>query len=94
MIQLRRVVGDSMSPTYKQGQIVIVSLLKKPALHSVVIAVQGGREVMKRVVGIDTNLMVDLRGDNTEHSTDSRQLGRVHVRKILGVVIWPKRPML
>lgn len=91
MIQVRRVVGNSMLPAYKNGQYVIVSHFKKPSVGAVVIAVQNGKEVMKRVLSIDKNSMLDVRGDNQDQSTDSRQLGKVPMRKVLGVVVWPKR---
>ena len=89
MIYFRRVVGDSMHPAYKDGQLVVVSHFKKPVKGSTVIAVQNGKEVMKRIESIDSNQMVELRGDNTEHSTDSRKYGKIPKRHILGVVIWP-----
>lgn len=91
MIQLRRVVGVSMLPTYKTGQLVVLSPLVKPRIGSVVIAIQGGKEVLKRVQSIDHNLHFELIGDNLQHSTDSRHYGKVHINKIIGVVIWPKR---
>ena len=92
MIQVRRVVGNSMLPAYKNRQLVIVSHFKRPVVGSVVVAVQNGKEVMKRVLSVDNNSMVDVRGDNQDQSTDSRQLGKVPMRKVLGVVVWPKRP--
>jgi nickel-type superoxide dismutase maturation protease len=91
MITLRRVVGNSMYPTYKNGQVVVVSPLKKAKVGSVVMAVQNKREVMKRIVKITNDHMVELRGDNAEESTDSRTLGPVTMNAILGVVVWPKR---
>ena len=91
MITLRRVVGNSMYPTYKNGQVVVVSPLKKAKVGSVVMAVQNKREVMKRIVQISNDHMVELRGDNTEESTDSRTLGPVTMNSILGVVVWPRR---
>ena len=91
MITPRRVVGNSMYPTYKNGQIIILSPLKKAKVGSVVMAVQNKREVLKRVVKITNNHMVELRGDNAAASTDSRTLGPVTMNAILGVVIWPKK---
>ena len=91
MIQLRRIVGASMMPSYKHGQFVLVSELKQPKQGDVVVALQGNREVIKRVVAIHHNWQVDLRGDNSSQSTDSRTLGTVPLRHIIGVVVWPKR---
>ncbi len=80
-----------MYPTYKNRQVILVSPLKKAKVGSVVMAVQGKREVLKRIVKITNNHMVELRGDNPAESTDSRTLGPVTMNAILGVVIWPKR---
>ncbi len=80
-----------MYPAYKNGQVVLVSPLKKAKVGSVVMAVQGKREVLKRIAKITNNHMVELRGDNPAESTDSRTLGPVTMNAILGVVIWPKR---
>ncbi len=91
MISVRRVTGNSMYPTYKNRQVILVSPLKKAKVGSVVMAVQGKREVLKRIVKITNNHMVELRGDNPAESTDSRTLGPVTMNAILGVVIWPKR---
>ena len=90
MIYIRRVTGNSMLPAYKHRSLVAVSNFRKPVKGSVVIAVQNGREVMKRVESIDVHHMVELRGDNSEHSTDSRHHGKIPMRMILGVVVWPK----
>lgn len=89
MIFLRRVVGDSMCPTLNEGQIVWSSPFKTPKVGDVVVAVQNGREVVKRVDTITDDWQVKLLGDNPHHSTDSRQLGSIPKRNILGVVIWP-----
>lgn len=90
MIYIRRVNGNSMLPTYKNRQVVIVSHIKKPYVGCVVVAVQNGKEVMKRIESIDKNKMIELRGDNPDYSTDSRQHGKIPMRMVLGVVIWPK----
>ncbi len=91
MISIRRVTGNSMYPTYKNGQIIVVSPLKKAKVGSIVMAVQSKREVLKRVASITNDHMVELRGDNATESTDSRALGPVTMNAILGVVVWPKR---
>ena len=90
MIFLRRVVGNSMYPTLKEGQIVWSSPFKTPKVGDVVIAVQKDREVIKRIESITDDWQVKLLGDNQQSSTDSRQLGSIPKRNIQGVVIWPK----
>ena len=93
MIQVRRVQGDSMLPAYKHRQIIIIAELKKPRVGDVVMAVQNCKEVLKRIHSVTNEWQVELRGDNHTKSTDSRQLGAVPLRNVLGVVVWPKRPL-
>jgi type IV secretory pathway protease TraF len=80
-----------MLPAYKNKQIIIVSPLVTPNVGSVVIAVMGGREVLKRITAIHKNHMYELLGDNQNESTDSRQYGLVPRTSILSVVVWPKK---
>lgn len=88
---IRRVVGHSMLPTLKQGQI-IVALKKSFKKGDIVVAWMAGREVVKRVTYFDdTSGRVLLKGDNAADSTDSRQLGPVTSEVIAGVMVWPKR---
>lgn len=77
-----------MIPTLFPGQIVI-ALSKSPHVGDVVIAIQNGREVVKRVAHIQPHSLM-LSGDNQEQSTDSRTLGPVAMSAIRGVVIWPR----
>lgn len=82
-MKIRRVVGNSMHPTLKEGQIVFV-MRKKIETSDVVIALADGREVIKRVVGIKPKIILD--GDNK----NSAKYDDVRESDILGVVIWPK----
>lgn len=83
MIYLRRVVGDSMLPTLKPGQIIIG--LKLPLKKgSVVIAEDNYMQVVKRLVDIDSS-HVYLMGDNR---TESRNL-KLQKHHVLARVIWP-----
>lgn len=93
MIQFRRVVGSSMAPTYVHGQLVIVSMLARPRVGHVVVAIQRNKEVIKRIVAVHNDWQLDLRGDNKEDSVDSRDLGLVPKRMVLGVVVWPRREL-
>lgn len=90
MISIRRVVGNSMLPTLKNGQLVGISSFKKPKVGDVVMAVQNKREVIKRIASIHHNWQVELRGDNTAASTDSRLHGTISMRNVQGVVVWPR----
>lgn len=90
MLFFRRVVGDSMKPTLTDGQIVCVTPFLTPKVGHVVVAILNGREVVKRIATITDDWQVQLLGDNTSQSSDSRKYGTIPKRKILGVVIWPK----
>ena len=43
-------------------------------------------QLIKRIVHIDLNNQLDLRGDNTQESTDSRHFGKVPVELVQGKV--------
>ena len=89
MIYIRKVVGKSMHPTLREKQIVIVSLARKFKTGDVVVAFMDGREVIKRITQIKKG-SVFLEGDNKKHSTDSRTLGWLPDRHVIGKVIFPK----
>lgn len=82
---IRRVTGVSMLPSYRQADVVI-AVSGRVRLGDVVIARQGGREVLKRVATIKAHDYY-LQGDNMTRSTDSRTHGPVKKRHIAGRVI-------
>jgi type IV secretory pathway protease TraF len=73
-----------MHPTLSEGAIVLARR-KKPQKGDIVIARAQGREVIKRVAHISPAQLY-LLGDNSAHSTDSRQYGPVTNNDIIGVV--------
>ncbi len=89
MIFFRRVVGDSMKPTLRDGQIVFAHHVRSFRPGQVVVVQVGTREVIKRISRIE-NGRVFLQGDNSDQSTDSRDYGSVVDTNIAGTVIWPK----
>lgn len=89
MIFFRRVVGDSMSPSLSEGQVVIAHQMRNFREGQIVIAFVDGREVIKRIVQIKGG-SVYLEGDNKASSTDSRVYGPVADANIEGVVFWPR----
>ena len=92
MWYLRRVVGESMFPSYRPGQVVLVSHARQFRTGDVVVAFMDNREVMKRITSMRDG-KVFLEGDNSDHSTDSKQHGWLQDRHILGRVIWPRKRM-
>ncbi len=86
---VRRVLGKSMLPTLKPGQLVLAIKDKNPAESDIVIAKLDGREVVKRITAVN-NGQYFLIGDNRQASTDSRHKGPVTNNAMLGRVIWPR----
>lgn len=89
MIKVRRVVGESMLPALRPGQIVVATRWTRLLPGKVVIARMRDRDVIKRVKDVSAAGII-IEGDNPAASTDSRHFGPVDPRAILGVVIWPR----
>lgn len=77
-----------MSPALHPGHVVIF-LRRPPRTGDVVIAVVNGREIVKRVARITQNGL-QLLGDNSAASTDSRQFGLVPHAAVKGKLVWPR----
>ncbi|MDX1738801.1 MAG: S26 family signal peptidase [Alphaproteobacteria bacterium] len=88
MFYLRRVVGNSMEPTLKEGQLVLLSKARNFKQGDVVIAFIDGREVIKRISKYKNGQMF-LEGDNQLGSTDSNNYGWVVDTHVEGKVIFP-----
>ncbi len=90
MIYLRRVVGRSMEPTLRNGQVVVVSIFRNFLVGDIVVAQVNKREVIKRITDI-RNGNVFLEGDNAELSTDSNNFGWIPDRHVTGKIIFPRK---
>ena len=88
-LKLRRVVGDSMLPTFRAGQLIALARISSPHVGDVVMIRHDGLEKLKRIARID-GVRVYVLGDNPDASTDSRQFGWIGVESIIGKVVWPK----
>lgn len=93
MIRIRRIVGESMSPTFRPGDIVIVwRAWPRYMVGDIVMVRHNGREKIKRLHDHDKqHAQVYLLGDNPAHSTDSRSFGWLDQQTLMGKVIWPRR---
>jgi nickel-type superoxide dismutase maturation protease len=93
-LMVARVQGDSMTPAYKSGDLVLIRRTRKVKRNNVVIAHRPDREellIIKRVITI-TNNGYWLQGDNSEFSDDSRLFGEVPRDLVKGIVLfkyWP-----
>ncbi len=91
---LRRVtvVGDSMAPTYRAGtRLLAVRRWRRVRIGDVVVVADprdARRWLLKRCVARD-GTRLDLRGDNAEASTDSRDFGLVDEGQVRWLV--PRR---
>ena len=85
-----KIVGHSMSPTYKENDKVIVSpipqFFTKPKKGDVVIFEKFNRFYIKRIKKIKDGKYF-LVGDNKKDSEDSRRFGSVSRQQIKGKVI-------
>jgi nickel-type superoxide dismutase maturation protease len=88
-----QVSGPSMAPLLRPGDHVLVDLgafrCSEPVPGDVVLAhhpQEPGRRVIKRVIAVSA-AGVDLRGDNPDLSTDSRDYGLVPINLVLGRIV-------
>lgn len=85
------VSGKSMFPTLLEGQDILsfnwAYLGKKPKIGDVVVIKYQGKEMVKRVKGLEGEQVL-VEGDNAEESTDSRHFGPVDQDQIIGKVIF------
>jgi nickel-type superoxide dismutase maturation protease len=86
-----KVIGHSMEPVIKNGEIVLISslfyLFQKPKIGDIVAFNDAGEILIKRITGIHDQKYF-LAGDNQKDSLDSRKLGLISKQKILGKVIY------
>lgn len=82
-----RVSGDSMEPSFHNGQWLIVNRIGQPKVGDVVVFRFRRTELLKRIIRpVDGGWWME--GDNKDHSTDSRSFGPVPKSAIVGKVGW------
>jgi phage repressor protein C with HTH and peptisase S24 domain len=88
-----RVIGHSMEPGIKNGQIVLVSSIPffiwEPRVYDIVLFRNKEKNFIKRIQKEEQKKYY-LTGDNKNDSLDSRNLGWVDRDQILGKVIFIK----
>ncbi len=92
MLRLLKVMGDSLTPEYSQGDFVLVSkipfLLVPPTPGDVIAFRQPGYGLLiKRVQNLAGADSINVAGSHPE-SVDSRVFGPVRRKDILGKVVW------
>lgn len=84
------VSGDSMLPTFKTGDCVLIDPKAKVTVGDVVLANHPYKKsvrMIKRITSIDSNANYFLAGDNKADSTDSQTFGKIPAKCILGKVV-------
>jgi nickel-type superoxide dismutase maturation protease len=87
--QRYRVEGDSMLPTLKHGEEVLVQPTETLQIGDVVVAKHPFKQsviIIKRISEINEKGLF-LLGDNPIESTDSRSFGEVSKKNVLGKVV-------
>ena len=85
-----RVQGDSMLPTLKDGDAVMIIPTKSIEPGDVVLAdhpYKSSVKILKRVSAIDGDGRYSLTGDNPAESTDSRTFGSLSIECIQGKAV-------
>lgn len=84
---LFRVAGESMSPTYHDGDLLLGRRwLIRPMVGDVIVIQVENRPLIKRIKYL-TGDQVEVAGDNPEVSTDSRAFGPIPTSHIAAKII-------
>ncbi len=86
-VALRRVRGNSMAPSFVDGDLLMFSSVKRPKHGDVVVAQHNGKQFVKRL-HVSEHGILSLRGDNINDSLDFED---VQSNKIIGSLIYPSR---
>ncbi|WP_082403930.1 S26 family signal peptidase [Saccharothrix sp. NRRL B-16348] len=95
-LPLVRVVGPSMAPTLRTGDVVLIHFGKPPRPRDLVLvrwAARPGQLSVKRAVR-PAGVGWHVEGDNPFASTDSRTLGPAEVVGVIRVRLWPRPRLL
>ncbi|WP_274383789.1 S26 family signal peptidase [Saccharothrix deserti] len=95
-LPLVRVVGPSMVPTLRTGDVVLVNYGKPPKPNDLVLVRWQARPdqlSVKRAVRRDGEGW-HVEGDNEFASTDSRTLGSAEVLGVIRIRLWPRPRLL
>ncbi len=86
---VRRVVGDSMLPGLRAGQLVLFVACCQLSVGDVVMVRHNGLEKIKRIARLEERRVYVL-GDNPAASTDSRQFGWLDLDAVAATLLLPR----
>src|SRR6266702_6893505 len=87
---VRRVVGESMSPALRPGDVIwATGIFRSLRLGEIVVVRHDGLEKIKRIADVHNN-RVFLVGDNPAQSTDSRSFGWLDAQVVIAKVVWTR----
>lgn len=88
-----QVTGESMLPTLKPGDIVLVDIGAyvdcKPSIGDIIVAhhpFQRNLSIIKRIADITSDGRLMLQSDNSQVGTDSRSFGTIRMQRVIGRV--------
>ncbi len=80
-----------MSPTLNEGEIILVRLTKNVNVGDVILFKLLGKKLVKRVKNvkrdINEDILLEVTGDNSKNSLDSRKFGDVPIHVVIGKAI-------
>jgi phage repressor protein C with HTH and peptisase S24 domain len=89
---LYRVQGESMLPTFNSGDLLIGRRwFINPKIHDVVVVRVDNKLMIKRIKSIDAQ-KIEVVGDNTGASTDSRSFGPIDLSEVRAKILTRNNP--
>lgn len=85
-----RAVGDSMDPTFRDGETVVIDTVRRDLDSGGVFAIRRGRDVVIRRLILRMNGSYDVLADNPVYPSDEITEDELERMQCIGRVVWPK----